>query len=252
MVKTSTNIQYIPTCCLCFLNEIFTPLSLASSALYRLHFKVQKVSKVSFPKGIKSQFRYCPALSDRDELWKQRPQEGPFPTVGMLAKPTLHQAWVEGPSSLLLCRWCFLLLKQVFQGVLVHHQHSVLQVRSFECVFIFVYKKLTVDSLFSALVFHQFLQIFEQPFWKLHFWGLALLVTWYARPCAPGRLSWFFSLFKHLIMSGRRMRQQVCSVRASALKSRQFNFFSKLRTRQSNLHRNWAGFVLNFIRKMNK
>ena len=99
-----TDVQDILTCCLCSLNDICTPLSPATSALYRLCFKVQKVSKVCFPKGMKSQSRYYPALSDRDELWKQRPQEEPLPTVGMLAKPTLHQAWVEGPSSPPLCR----------------------------------------------------------------------------------------------------------------------------------------------------
>lgn len=107
MVKTITDVQDIPTCCLCFLNEIFTPLSPAISALHRLHCKVQKVSKVSFPKGINSQYRYCPASSDRDELRNQRTQEGPLPPAGMVAKPTLQQAWVECPSSPLLRRWCY-------------------------------------------------------------------------------------------------------------------------------------------------
>lgn len=106
--KDTSNVQVIPTCCLCFLNSSLLCHQLllhsTGSAL-----KYRRWEKFLFPReSTVTSGTTQPSLTGVS-CGSRGHKKDPIP-VGLLAKSTLHQVWMEGPSFPLLCRWfcsCF-------------------------------------------------------------------------------------------------------------------------------------------------
>lgn len=168
MVKTITDVQDILTCGLCFLNEIFSPLSPASSALYRLLLKgeYRRWVKFLFPReSTASSGTVQPCLTGMSCGCRGHKKD-PFPQRGCWQSPHYSgHGWRVFP---LLCRWCCSCFSNRFsKRCWTNIQLSRESMWMGLCLFF--NQNQSVDSLSSALYFHPFWHIFEQPFWRPHF-----------------------------------------------------------------------------------